>query len=77
MFGSSKKVVFSETILDTGYSMLDILEFAESESRNIQLPDCRAEALKERRLETSIQDHVILLISFITTANFKQIFYAI
>jgi hypothetical protein len=77
MFGSSKKVVFSEAILDTGYSMPDILEFAESESRNIQLPGCRAEALKERRLETSIQDHVILLTSFITTANFKQIFYAI
>ena len=31
MFEISNTVVFGETILDAGYAMLDILEFAESE----------------------------------------------
>ena len=31
MFGISKTVVFSATILDAGYLMLDILEFPTSE----------------------------------------------
>ena len=33
MFGISKTVVFSATILDAGYLMLDILEFPTSEIR--------------------------------------------
>jgi hypothetical protein len=34
-------------------------------SGNIQHPACQAEALKERRLESRIQDHVIFPMAFI------------
>jgi len=36
-------------------------------SKNIKDPACRGEALKERRLESSIQDHVVFPIAFIKT----------
>ena len=40
-------------------------------SKNIQHPACRAEALKERKLETRIQDQSILAMVFIATAKFE------
>jgi len=64
MFGIGKIVVFSAAILDSGYLMLDILEFPTSEIQNIQHP------------ETSIQDHAILPMACITATNFNKIFYA-
>jgi hypothetical protein len=46
-------------------------------SRNFQYPACRSEALKEQRLETIIQDHVILPMIFTTTSFYpRKTFYA-
>jgi len=58
--------------------MLDIQEGTGSENQKIQHPACRGEALKERRLESSIQDHAILPMIFITNRqNPRKYFYAI
>ncbi len=41
-------------------------------SGNIQHPACQAEALKERRLETNIQDHGMLPMTATITGYFQE-----
>jgi hypothetical protein len=52
-------------MLDTGYWISRNAPGVKS--GNIQHPACQAEALKERRLESRIQDHVIFPVTLIET----------
>jgi hypothetical protein len=60
MFRRSKTVDFIGAMLDAGYLMLDIPEFAGSEI--------------QKHPVSRIQDHELLPMIFITTAKFKKIF---